>query len=305
MTGPVPTNSDVPGDHTSGTFVSGQTGPAAVPPQPGAGRTGDALAGEIVAGEPIDGDPFAQEAVASALVRAADPDLPTAERRNAIAGLAAALRRSGFSGLLKPRAVMAWISDQVVSVAPRLPLRNLATLRAQHPGLSDEQIADRIVKQAATATAAIGAIGGGITSIEWVAPPTLLTAPAVLAAETVAVVAVELKMLGELHELYGQPVAGSAAQRAAGLLQSWAGRRGVSLLVPGRAVTAVLGTAARKELRDRLVRRFGRNLTTLGPLLTGAAVAAYLNRRATKHVAEEVRRDLASQRDVNRAANPA
>ena len=53
--------------------------------------------------------------------------------------------------------------------------------------------------------------------------------------------------------------------------------------------------------RDRLVRRFGRNLTTLGPLLTGAAVAAFLNRRATVKLAEEVRRDLAKRR---RAALP-
>ena len=66
-------------------------------------------------------------------------------------------------------------------------------------------------------------------------------------------------------------------------------------MAPGRSVAAVLGTAARHELRDRLVRRFGRNLTTLGPLFTGAAVAAYLNRRATLRLAGEVRRDLAGK----------
>ena len=44
----------------------------------------------------------------------------------------------------------------------------------------------------------------------------------------------------------------------------------------------MLGTAARKELQTTLLKRFGRNLTTLGPLLTGAAVASYLNRRATR-----------------------
>jgi hypothetical protein len=116
-----------------------------------------------------------------------------------------------------------------------------------------------------------------------------------LAAETVAVVAVELKLIGELQELYGQPVPGSQAQRAITLLQAWAGRRGVSLMVPGRSMAAVLGTTARHELRDRLVRRFGRNLTALGPLFTGAAVAAYLNRRATVRLAEEVRKDLAKR----------
>ena len=47
-------------------------------------------------------------------------------------------------------------------------------------------------------------------------------------------------------------------------------------------VATVLGTAARKELQRSLLRRFGRNLTTMGPLLTGAAVAGYLNRRATR-----------------------
>jgi hypothetical protein len=60
----------------------------------------------------------------------------------------------------------------------------------------------------------------------------------------------------------------------------------------------VLGTAARRELRDRIFRRFGRNLTTLGPLLTGAAIAAYLNRRATRHLADEIRRDLAGRRSI-------
>jgi uncharacterized protein (DUF697 family) len=115
----------------------------------------------------------------------------------------------------------------------------------------------------------------------------------VLAAETVAVVAIEIKLIGELQELYGQPVPGTMAQKGISLLQAWAGRRGVNLLVPGRSVATVLGTAARHELRDRLVRRFGRNLTTLGPLLTGAAIAALLNRRSTLKLAAEVRADLA------------
>jgi len=111
----------------------------------------------------------------------------------------------------------------------------------------------------------------------------------------VAVVAVELKLIGELQELYGQPVPGGTVQQATSLLQAWAGRRGVNLMIPARSLAGVLGTATRKELRDRLARRFGRSLTTLGPFLTGAAVAAYLNRRATLKLAEEVRKDLATR----------
>lgn len=64
---------------------------------------------------------------------------------------------------------------------------------------------------------------------------------------------------------------------------------------PGSGVTAVLGTAVRRELRYTLLRRFGRNLTTLGPFLTGAAVASYLNRRATRTMADTLRADLRRQ----------
>ncbi len=207
-------------------------------------------------------------------------------------GLPPGGRLSKLATALNPRTLIAWVGDTIVDVAPRIPLREVQTLRRQHPGLTDRQIADSLVRGATRASAGIGAVGGGVTAVQWAAPPVLLTAPAVLAAETVAVVAIELKLIGELQELYGQPVQGSVAQRGISLLQAWAGRRGVSLLVPGRSVAAVLGTAARHELRDRLTRRFGRNLTTLGPLLTGAAVAAYLNRRATARLADEVRRDL-------------
>ncbi|HET6478790.1 MAG TPA: hypothetical protein VFG35_01935, partial [Actinoplanes sp.] len=127
----------------------------------------------------------------------------------------------------------------------------------------------------------------------------LLSAPILLAAETIAVVAVELKLIGELHEIYGQPVRGSLGQRAGALLQSWSQQRGVNPLLPGVGVGTVLGTAARKELQSTLLKRFGRNLTTLGPLLTGAAVAGYLNRRATRNLGEHIRKDL---RKVKRRA---
>ena len=120
-----------------------------------------------------------------------------------------------------------------------------------------------------------------------------------LTAETVAVVALELKLIGELQEVYRQPVLGSGTERASALIQSWAGQRGVNPLLPGVGVASVLGTAARKELQGTLLRRFGRNLTTMGPLLTGAAVASYLNRRATRSLGEKLQKDL--RKSANKA----
>jgi hypothetical protein len=119
------------------------------------------------------------------------------------------------------------------------------------------------------------------------------------------VVAIEIKLIGELHEIYGRPITGTVAERAMKLVEAWSGRRGVNPLVPGVGVAAVLGTATRKELHKSLMKRFGRNLTSLGPMLTGAAVASYLNRRATRQVGDSVHADLREQALTTTAARRA
>ncbi|NJC68374.1 hypothetical protein HC031_01355 [Planosporangium thailandense] len=206
------------------------------------------------------------------------------------------IRDRGVKDLLRPASAVRWVIEAVTEAAPHIPVRDLDTLRKHYDGLDDEALAERLVRNAARVTAGIGAAAGGVAAVEWAATPTLLTAPVLLAAETVAVVAVEVKLIAELHEVYRQPVPGSGAQRAVALLQAWAKRRGVNAFTPGPGMAAALGTAARKELRERLVRRLGRNLTTLGPLLTGATVAAVLNRRATGSLGSEVRADLRGRR---------
>jgi hypothetical protein len=219
-------------------------------------------------------------------------DLEPAGRRKLLGRLVIDVRRRGLGQLFRPKAALRWMADVVGDVAPHVPVRDRATLQRHFAGLDDDDLAERLIRNAARATAGIGAAGGGVASLEWVATPTLLSAPVLLAAETVAVVGIELKLIGELHEVYGQPIAGNGKHRAAALIQAWAGQRGVNPLVPGVGVASVLGTAARKELQSTLLRRFGRNLTTMGPLLTGAAVASYLNRRATRSLGDKLQKDL-------------
>lgn len=228
-------------------------------------------------------------------------DLAPDKRRHLLGRLVGEVRRRGLGRLFRPRAAMRWMADVVADVAPHVPVRDVATLRRHFEGLDEDAIAERLIRNAARATAGIGAAGGGVASLEWAAAPTLLSAPVLLAAETVAVVAVELKLIAELHEVYGQPVPGSPGQKSVSLVQAWSGQRGVNPLVPGVGVATVLGTAARKELQSTLLRRFGRNLTTMGPLLTGAAVASYLNRRATRSLGEKLVKDLRRKRPINPA----
>jgi hypothetical protein len=223
-------------------------------------------------------------------------DIEPAGRRKLLVRLVSDIGRRGLGQVFRPKAALRWMADVVGDVAPHVPVRDRETLLRHFPGLDDDELAERLIRNAARTTAGIGAAGGGVASVEWVATPTLLSAPILLAAETIGVVAVEMKLIGELHEVYGRPVTGSAGQRAAALIQAWSGQRGVNPLVPGVGVATVLGTAARKELQGMLLRRFGRNLTTMGPLLTGAAVAGYLNRRATRNLGEHIKKDLTKTR---------
>lgn len=203
----------------------------------------------------------------------------------ALADRAARARATGIAG-------GRWLTDVLVrDIAPRIPVRELEALQAHHQGRSGEALADALVEAAARSTAAVGAAGGALAAAQFTAPPTLLSAPVQLAAETLVVAAIETKLIAELHEVYGIQVPGTGAQRGLIFLQAWSKRRGVDPLQPG-SVTFALGQAAKQALRRRLMRLFGRNISTLGPFLTGAVAGGTLNYRGTKRLAELVRADM-------------
>ena len=182
--------------------------------------------------------------------------------------------------------------DAVIDVAPHIPIRDRETLYHHFPGMSAEQVAKHLVANAARATAAVGAAGGVLSTIEVAAPPTLLSAPVQVAAETLAVVAIEVKLVAELHEIYGHGVVGTQAIRGAAYLGAWARRRGLDPLSAGSSLTSVVSGAARRELRQRLVRRAGRNAASVIPFLAGAVAGASLNRRETLKLGDKIADDL-------------
>nr|WP_235001035.1 hypothetical protein [Marinactinospora thermotolerans] len=205
--------------------------------------------------------------------------------------LAGSARSAGAAGVAGGR----WITDLFTDeIAPRLPIRDAETLSRHHGGLTGEELADALVRNAARATAAVGAAGGALAAVQFTAPPLLLTAPAQIAAETVVVASIEVKLIGELHEVYGRAVTGGPLQRTSGYLVSWAKRRGIDPLQGAESLTVALGAAAKTALRNRLMKLMGRHLTTLGPYLTGAVAGGTLNRAGTLALARAVRTDLRS-----------
>lgn len=238
--------------------------------------------------------PTVPDEVGGILAELATQDTARSSRAARARLLAVLARRLGRSARVAGVAAVAsgrWLADTVIQVAPRVPVRDAATLRRQYPGLTTDGLADRLVTSAARHTAAVGAASGAVASVDLVNPPLLLTAPVQLAAETLAVVAIEVKLVAELHELYGRPALGNGAARGNAYVRAWAGRRGLEATNPGGMVGTLSGTA-RRQLQGRLLRRTGRNVTSLAPFLTGAVAAAELNRRETRRLGERLIADL-------------
>jgi hypothetical protein len=214
--------------------------------------------------------------------------------------LAAGLARSARAAGARAVATGQWLATTVIEVAPRIPIRDARTLRLEHDGLEGAALAAELIRRASRTSAAIGGVAGAVLTAEEFAPPAWLTMPFELVVETIAVAVIELKLVGELHEVYGRPVTGSGTDRTISLVKAWAERRGVTpatLGTPG-GVADALGRGTRNELvrlvRRRLVARLGRNLSSLAPLLAGAVAGAEVNRRATRSLGDAVVRDLAS-----------
>ncbi|MDQ3571134.1 MAG: hypothetical protein M3396_11060, partial [Actinomycetota bacterium] len=218
----------------------------------------------------------------------------------ALAGLASALtdsaRAAGGAAVASGR----WLAEWLVDNAPRIPVRDRASLEAQFAKQGPE-LAAEVIRAASRSSAAVGATAGVLVGAQELAPPAWFAIPMELVAETVATAVIELKMVAELHEVYGRPVPTSPTERSLALVRAWAERRGVTpaMLVRPGGVADALGRRARSEairlVRRRLAGRLGRNLTSLAPLLAGALAGAEVNRRATRSLGMAMARDLGGE----------
>jgi hypothetical protein len=248
--------------------------------EPGTGPSEISLRAAEVAADVTEAErPQDRRRLLAAFTRAARSGARVAGRgTRAAQRRARAARRGAGSGT-------AWLAEQVTAMAPRLRVRNQAALREQFGSRSAEDIADALVEGAARAAAAAGGVAGA-----WAALPVLPAFPAEVAAETLVLVGIEIKLVAELHEAYGMPAQGNVAERMSAYVASWAHRRGV-YMVPG-GVVLVAGSPLARLLRRRLAARAGRSAFSLGPLLTGAAAGAFLNARETRRLGQDIRRDL-------------
>jgi hypothetical protein len=232
-------------------------------------------------------------------VATTDPPAGTAAEARRLATFTATLSRSARSAGVAAVANGHWLAETVVELASHLPVRDKATLQEHHDGLTGAPLAAALVRNASRSAAAVGAASGALMSVEEWLPPGWVAVPFELLAETAAIAAIEMKLIGELHEVFDLPVKGSPLEKGYDLARAWAEQRRVTTAVLTEGVPALgdaIGRTARKEVirrvRRRALRRTGRNLIGLGPLMIGGALGATLNRRSTIRLGEAVIADL-------------
>ena len=196
----------------------------------------------------------------------------------------------------------ALLGDLLSAAGPRLPIRDAGRIRQAYPGASDDEIADALIARAARLTSGIGAATGGLAAAHWFTPASLLALPIELGAETVLIGAVEVVLIGELHELHGRPAPGDAGARAAAYLSSWSAQRSVDG-AGAAGLGSLLGTAGMSALRRGVTRKLA-GRASAGPLLVGAAVSSRLNRRTTESLAQRVLADLRAGRPHDPGSGP-
>ena len=275
--------------------------PRPVPPsvpeigEPGLGRAARAVADAVsglLGAEHAPGEPDGRRSAASGL----------RDVLGAVAGAVGGAFAPGRNGDAPPagaagsdRSPGALLGDLLAAAAPRLPIRDAARLHQAHPNASEDEIAEALVARAAVLTSGIGAAVGGLSAAQWLAPPSLLALPLEFGAETVLLAAVEVVLIGELHELYGRPATGDARARATAYLASWSAQRSVDGAAAA-GLLSLLGSAGLRGLRRRMTRRLAGAVPSAAPFLLGAALAGRGNRRATEHLAARVLADLRAPR---------
>jgi hypothetical protein len=208
--------------------------------------------------------------------------------RKVRSGSTGTVRRAQAGGSATMRGVRAggqWLADQAIEMAPKVPIRSLATLRAQYPGLEAEQLADQLITGAARAAAGVGVAVGVAAAV-----PFIPTAPVELGVETLALVAIELKLIAELHEVYGMQPPGSAPQRMLAFTAAWAERRGVRITTSGLALA--VGSPLRRKLERRLLAKAAQSTLALAPLFAGAAAGALIDHHETRRLGTLICEDL-------------
>jgi hypothetical protein len=169
-------------------------------------------------------------------------------------------------------------------VLPRTHARSLSQLRAAYPDLPPDELARRLVTDAARNSAAVGTAAACCALA-----PIPAAAPLATAGESAASSALRTRLTAELHAVYGLLDPSPVNEGATGHLMQWASRDAGGPL--SLAAVPAIALAATRTLPKKLRRR----LPGVRTMFATTAVAAGLRSgRETRRYGDALRRDLSA-----------
>lgn len=174
------------------------------------------------------------------------------------------------------------LKTRSASLLPHRHARTLPELRRAYPGLGPDELAKRLVTDAARSSAAVGAAGASCALL-----PFPGAAPLAAAGESAAAGALRTRLAAELRTAYGLGGPDVVREGTAEHFRQWVSRSPDNLAsfaaVPGLALSAL--RAVPRQARRRLPK--ARTLLTTTAVLTGLRAG-----RRTRRYAEALRHDL-------------
>lgn len=169
------------------------------------------------------------------------------------------------------------------SMLPRTHARSLSQLRGAYPDLGPDELARKLVSDAARNSAAVGA-GAACCALV----PLPAAAPLATAGESVVSSAVRTRLTAELHAVYGLLEPSPVNAGSTGNFTQWASRDTNGALTLAALPALMLATT--RTLPGKLRRRM-----RLRTVFTVSAVSAALHSgRETRRYGEGLRKDLSS-----------
>jgi hypothetical protein len=174
-------------------------------------------------------------------------------------------------------------TDRLLTTLPSTRARSYDELRARYPDSTPDQVAEKLVSSATRASAVVGAATG-----TWALLPLVPALPLDVAGNSLAIAAIEVRLIAELHQAYAVPDPDEPTGGTVAALAGW-GEKRRALIAPGSVALAVSS-----PLRGGLLRILGRRTLSPAAVAAGAAGSALLNGYQTRRLGRAVIADLRS-----------
>lgn len=188
---------------------------------------------------------------------------------------------SGMAMEPVPPVLKARFKAGVSSVLPRTHARSLTQLRGAYPELGPDELARKLVADAARNSAAVGATAACCALV-----PLPAAGPIATVGESAATSAVRTRLTAELHTVYGLLDPSPVNEGATGHLTQWASRD-----AGGPLSLAALPALALATTRT-LPRRLRRHMRLRTAFAVSAVSAGLHSGRETRRYGEALRKDL-------------